>query len=93
MEQVAALLQWWHNSLNVLWRSIKRGFIVKKENLNLLILVFVCVVCEGLGLGLEQSELNQIIRESMLHMVGQDQYVEGVLQGVIGVEPVCSGLG
>ena len=28
-------------------------------------------------------------RESMLHMEGQAQYVEGVLQGAVGVDPVC----
>ena len=49
------------------------------------LLVFVCVkrdVCRG------RSGLNQIILESILHVVGQDQYVEGVLQCVIGVDPV-----
>ena len=33
----------------------------------------------------------QIICESMLHVVGQAQYVEEVLQGVVGVDPVCIG--
>ena len=34
---------------------------------------------------------NQIIRESVLYVVGQAHYVEGVLQGVVGVDPVCIG--
>ena len=38
-----------------------------------------------------QSELNQIIYESMLHVVGQAQYVEGVLQSVVVVDPVGIG--
>ena len=29
--------------------------------------------------------------ESMLHVMGKAQYVEGVLQGVVGVDPVCIG--
>ena len=33
--------------------------------------------------------MNQIIRESMLHLVGQAQYVERVLHGFVGVDPVC----
>ena len=40
-------------------------------------------VCKG------QSGLNQIIHESMLHVVGQAQYGEGVLQGVVRFDPVC----
>ena len=39
--------------------------------------------------------MNQIICESMLHVVGQAQYVEGacipVLQGVVEVDSVCIG--
>ena len=35
--------------------------------------------------------MNQIISESMLHVVGKAQYVEGVLQGVVGVDPVYYG--
>ena len=35
--------------------------------------------------------MNQIIRESMLHVLGQAQYVKEVLQGVVGVDPVCIG--
>ena len=37
----------------------------------------------------EQSGLNQITHESMLHVQGQAQYVEGVLQGVVWVDPMC----
>ena len=33
-----------------------------------------------------QSGLTQIMHESMLHVVGQAQYVDGVLQGVVEVE-------
>ena len=54
---------------------MKQGFIVKKKK-------FVCVcecvrrdVCKG------RSGLNQIICESMLHVVAQAQYVE---RGVAG---------
>ena len=35
--------------------------------------------------------MNWIIHESMLHMVRQAQYVEGVMQGVLEVDPVCIG--
>ena len=35
-----------------------------------------------------QSGLDQIICESMLHVVGQAQYVQRVLQSVIRVDPV-----
>ena len=34
------------------------------------------------------SGLNQIIPKSMQHTVGQDRYVEDVVQGVVGVTPV-----
>ena len=37
-------------------------------------------ICRG------RSELKQIIHESMLHVVGQAQYVEGVFQGIVGVD-------
>ena len=33
--------------------------------------------------------MNQIIHESMLYVVGQTQYVEGLLQYAPGVVPVC----
>ena len=36
-----------------------------------------------------RSGLNQIICESMLHMAGKAQYVDGVLQGVVGVGSLC----
>ena len=36
--------------------------------------------------------LYQIIHESMLHMAGRAQYVEGVLQSVVRVAPVCIGV-
>ena len=35
--------------------------------------------------------MNLIIYECMLHMEGQAQYVEGVLQSVVGVDPVWIG--
>ena len=38
-----------------------------------------------------QTGLNQIICESMLCMVGQAQYVERLLQGIVEVDPVCIG--
>ena len=57
------------------------GFIVtNKKGL----LIFVCL-CRG------WSGLNHLICESMLNMVGQVQYVERVLQDVVGVDPVCIG--
>ena len=37
------------------------------------------------------SGLNQIICGSMLHMVGQAQYVERVLQGFVVVDSMCIG--
>ena len=40
-----------------------------------------------------RSGYNQIIHESMLHMMGQGHYVEGMLLGVVGVDPVCIGGG
>ena len=40
-------------------------------------------VCRG------RSGVNRIICKSMLHMVGQAQYVEGMLQSIVGVYPVC----
>ena len=60
---------------------MKLGFIAKK--IKTFVSICVCVrrdVCMG------QSGLNQIICESILHMVGKAQYVEGVLQGVVGVD-------
>ena len=42
-------------------------------------------VCKG------RSGLNQIIHESMLHVETQALYMMGVLQGVVGVDPVCIG--
>ena len=35
--------------------------------------------------------VKEIIHESMLHVVGQAQYVEGVLHDVVGVDSVCIG--
>ena len=36
------------------------------------------------------SGLNQInVSLTMLHMEGQAQHVEGVLQGIVRVDPVC----
>ena len=35
--------------------------------------------------------MNVIIHESMLHVVVQAQYVEGVSLGVVGVDAVCIG--
>ena len=46
-----------------------------------------CVRAKGCMQG--ESGLNQIIWESILHEEGQAQYVERVLQGVVGVDPVC----
>ena len=34
--------------------------------------------------------LNRIICESMLHVKRQAEYMEAVLQGVVGVDPVCN---
>ena len=48
----------------------------------------VCV-CEREDVCNGWSGLDQIIAESILHVVGRAQYVEGVLQGVVGVDPVC----
>ena len=42
-------------------------------------------VCRG------QSGLNHLICESMLHMVGQGEYVEGVWQGVVKVDIILVG--
>ena len=36
-----------------------------------------------------RSRLNQIICKSILHVVGQAQFVEGALLGVVAVDPVC----
>ena len=33
--------------------------------------------------------ISKIICEFMPHVVGQAQYVEGVLEGVVGIKPVC----
>ena len=35
--------------------------------------------------------MNQIIHKSVLQVVGQAQYVEGVLQGVLGIGLLCIG--
>ena len=40
-------------------------------------------VCKG------WSGFNEITCESMLHVVRQAQYVEGVLPGVVQVDPMC----
>ena len=37
--------------------------------------------------------MNRIICESMLHVEGQAQFVEGVFQGVLGIYPVDISLG
>ena len=55
---------------------MKLAFIVKKTLKN--VVRFVCVQSNA------WSGLNQIICESM-----QAQYVEEILQGVVGVNPVC----
>ena len=50
------------------------------------------VFCVGAGAkGCMQGTvwMNKIICESMLHLVEQAKYVEGVLQRVKGVDPVC----
>ena len=61
---------------------MKQGFIVNKLKR---LLVFVCVcVCERRDVHRVRSGLNQIICESMLHVVGQAQCVEGMLWGVEG---------
>ena len=47
----------------------------------------MCVcVCEGMYAS--DGQLDKY--ESMLHMEGQAHYVKGVLQGVVGVDPVCT---
>ena len=46
----------------------------------------VCVKgCEGM------VWIEPIVGESMLHMVGKAQCVEGLLQGVVGVDTECIG--
>ena len=35
--------------------------------------------------------LNRIIHESMLYIVMQAHYVQPMLQGVIDIDPVCTG--
>ena len=64
------------------------------ENKLKCLLVFMCVcVCVHAHARKDvcsvQSGLNLKICEPMLHVVAQAQYVEGVLQGVVRVDPMC----
>ena len=68
---------------------MKRGFILNKN----LVSICVCLDAQRDVSRDSGSGLNQIICESPLHVMGQSQYVERVLRGVVGVDPVwVSGL-
>ena len=63
----------------------KAGF--HSKNIKRFVSIFVCARMKGC---MQRTVwMNQIIYESMLHVVGKAQYVEGVLQGAVGVDPVC----
>ena len=61
-----------------------QGFIVNKKLKFVNIFIFFAKGCMQWTVWIKPNK-----RESMLHTKGQAQYMEGMLQGVVGVHPVC----
>ena len=84
MVMVTELRQWSPDSLTVVWRSMKSGFIVKKKKV-CSIWLCVCLRAEGCMEGMVWIEPDKC--EFILHVEGQAQYVDGVLLDKVITHP------